>query len=95
LNEFSSEFESNETASLINANDDIGATSNSPESSENDTSDDSCYPNDSLNEIITSPDGQKKSMLKVIPGDIAICSDQESSFPNKIWNNEVASCRQN
>lgn len=59
---------------------DIGIISDSLEAFDNGRSDDWCEANESVNEVSTKPDDDKKSMPTVTYNDIAICPDKGSSL---------------
>jgi hypothetical protein len=90
LNELSRKLESNKKSLLINTNDEIGSPTDSLEASDNGQSDDWCRVNDSVSEVSTKPNDDKKSVLTVTDDDIAICSEKESSFENEKWNRDRA-----
>jgi hypothetical protein len=83
LNGLSGKFESHEISLLINTNDDIGTTFDSLQAPENGKSDDWRHANDSMNDVSTKLDDDKKSMRTMAPDEIAICSDKEPSLERK------------
>jgi hypothetical protein len=89
LNEFPSKFESNEKSLLIHTSDDIGTISDSLEVSNNGKSDDWCDAKNSLNELSTKSNDDKKSMRTVKHAHIAISSEKESSFENEERNHDT------